>query len=240
MPLISIPNANVGFDTEWAMEQLDCFNSNLLWTGSDHLVWQMFRNPQRRWASSLVDTVDGLMRTRVPRNHRHNLGCFVDNAWERIFGKLNQHPDLDNLNNPVGIFEAVQPLLGDFLAVNDVKHYSFATKFLHWASHGRLPIVDSLARKSLFRLQKEFRQDGDWISESRIRKNARTDLREDYKNWLFLYSNMVEGLQEYKEQLLERDRTVQEDAIGGQNECFIIAHNSLVRVLDKVFWIDGA
>ena len=48
------------------------------------------------------------------------------------------------------------------------------------------------------------------------------------------------GLREYKEQLLERDRIVQEDAIGGQNECFIIAHNSLVRVLDKVFWIDGA
>lgn len=241
--VITVEHANISFDLNWAKRQLDHFNSNLFWIAADRMAWNLFHKPCRTWAQWLVVGVDSLMRTRVPDADRITLSEDIREMWQCVRRMANTIGRHDLRENPQAVFDRVKPLFESLLTGqgNGRRHYSFASKFLHWASNGRLPIVDDLARKSIQSRQRAFRQaNPTWVNETRVLRDPRRDRADDYKRLLFFYSDILRGLKEHgkEESLLKRDRQKQSHTAQRRKE-FIIKTNTLVRVLDKVFWIDG-
>jgi len=106
--------------------------------------------------------------------------------------------------------------------------YSFATKFLHWTTRCHFPIMDSRARAAINRLQRSRGM------EPRVPQST-GDLpwQEEYPRWITFYSELIGSLAaDERERLLHADR----DSQPAPDPC----ENSLLRVLDKVFYTLGS
>jgi len=238
--VVDIPGANIQFDVDWGMQKLGDFNRNAFWVASDRMLRELFREPVRGQAKALVQAVDALMHTRVPEDARECLSEVITGTWEAIFA-LREEIEAQHLrDNPQGTWDRAAPILGRLLNIDGIdRHYSFATKFLHWASCGRLPIVDSRARRSIRGQQQAYRQAGHpWRDDTRLLREAGVDRCEDYKKWVFFYSRLLQGLAEHEAGLREQDLHTQLEAVqDGEN--LVLGDNTLLRVLDKIFWIAG-
>jgi len=239
---IAIPNANIEFDCHWAFGRLSEFNSNLFWVGADRLAWEMFREPQQPWASALVMGVDSLLNTRVPKADRDCISAAVTENWERIFGLAGEIGPGDLGQHPQETFNTVEPILRVLLEVPEATraHYSFATKFLHWASRGLLPIVDGQARQAIRDQQQAWVAQGHaLVAEAHILADP-VPYPRDYRRWVFFYSHVLRALDDHEcgDQLRHSDHDDQLALVGERYELAIEA-NTLVRILDKIFWIGG-
>lgn len=110
------------------------------------------------------------------------------------------------------------------------QHYSFATKFLHWATQQRLPIMDSRARRSVSRFQAAHNVH----REERVRSSRPDDYIGDYERWILFYSDLIASLTEADREALLAADSSSLPAPGNPRP------NSLLRVLDKVFYVWGA
>lgn len=102
--------------------------------------------------------------------------------------------------------------------------YSFASKFLHWTTRRHFPIVDSRARGAISVLQRRH-------GLRPLIPKATGDLPwpEDYPRWIAFYSDLIRSLAPgARKRLLDVDRDSQPEQDRQEN--------SLLRVLDKVFY----
>lgn len=103
--------------------------------------------------------------------------------------------------------------------------YSFATKYLHWTTRCHFPIMDSRARLAICRLTQGH---GDWPCIDKESPGP-----EDYPLWIEFYSRLLRSLDpQEREDLLAIDYDTQP---RGEH-----CENSLLRVLDKVFYWWGS
>jgi len=110
------------------------------------------------------------------------------------------------------------------------QNYSFATKFFHWCTRAHFPIVDSRARKRINGLQ----------AAAGVRPRVRSDTAammgltyvKEYERWIGFYSDLISGLSHAgRETLIRADHDSQAPAHR--------ISNSLLRVLDKAFYVQG-
>jgi len=135
-------------------------------------------------------------------------------------------------HSPAKVVEASRLAMPIALGLTDANGsggpYSFATKFLHWTMRCHFPIMDSRARTAINRLQQARG------IEPRVPQNT-GDLpwQEDYPRWITFYSQLIGALAPPdRERLLRADRDSQPEP----DPC----ENSLLRVLDKVFYSLGS
>ena len=233
---IPIPLANITFDPNAAAQNIEHFNTNVDYVAGDSLARRIFADSQQNRSEGMVVAINSLMKTNVTQRDQFLIAQQARDHWVEIFGGLERLP-VDALeHNPREVCRAAEPILSILVEVHgrDRRNYSFATKFLHWGSRGRLPIIDTKARKFIRALQQH--PPGDVNEESLIAHNwESTGFQEDYKRWVNFYSRLMEGLPlQVKECLIETDWQVQHD-----NFPELALRNSLVRVLDKYFWIGG-
>ena len=215
-------------------------------------------------ASSTLLTADSLLRQHFPtisasldHSTMAERVVLLDALWatrlfmesgstERIIGSLITHaaeiervllalPSNALENDPHLVVAAAQRLLPVILHLTaddgskPRQNYSFATKFFHWVTRHHFPIVDSKARKCISEIQAYHN------ASNRVRKYPPyTDLSylEEYPRWILFYSDLIAGLTlDVKERLLTAD--------GESQPTSRRAQNSLLRILDKVFYIQG-
>ncbi len=210
------------------------FNENAETMAAECLVRRHFANPGREQTSvaERVVLIDKLWATQMFRKPGHVLKVIkcLERNEQQIVDECSKLPldvierDPDRL---VRVAERAMPIaLGKDSDQTDLKlyqPYSFATKYLHWISGGRFPIVDSYARQAVNLLQRRHkRQPRVWAGQG--------EWTSDYPRWIRFYG----------EQLLPtldpatRNRLIEAD-IHSQ-ACANQIRNTLLRVLDKVFY----
>jgi hypothetical protein len=111
------------------------------------------------------------------------------------------------------------------------QHYSFATKVFHWHAREHLPIVDSRARRAINALQRSCGLRRGIVLSSTAEMGGRTYV-EEYGRWIAFYSQLLGALtRDDRKRLLIADRDSLPPAFT--------LENSVLRVLDKVFWYRG-
>lgn len=127
------------------------------------------------------------------------------------------------------VYEVSAAVLETFLGATTKAHYSFATKLLHWHAREHLPIMDSNARKAIRDLGRRSELPPDLIPLS---APARDQYCRDYGAWIRFYAELIKALRPK-----DRDALVSADTQSQPRE-FAVG-NSLLRVLDKVFFLRG-
>jgi hypothetical protein len=110
------------------------------------------------------------------------------------------------------------------------ENYSFATKFFHWSTRHHFPIVDSRARGAINAMQCEHEvRPCIWKSAVGIPKGKYI---EEYKRWIQFYSDLIRSISaEDRKRLIEADVSSQLSKSPTKN--------TLLRILDKVFYYKG-
>ena len=108
------------------------------------------------------------------------------------------------------------------------ENYSFATKYFHWYARNQLPIVDSMARIAINKLQADNGVSKDDLIVPYPDEN-------DYSKWIRFYSSVIGNISKAdREELINFDRTIQEDT-----DSRLCITNTLLRILDKYFYFEG-
>lgn len=241
--LIQIPRANIDFDVGKAICRIQDFNSSIFMIAGERMFQQMFHNPQQEWARKLVYAINWWWSTHTPGGHQEVLSVTLSECWADISGSVATLSVDELSKNPDNVFSTVRPILKQLLECVDHKHYSFASKFLHWASRGCLPMVDSRARKSINLRQRH------WLGQEGHRKTEDTyvtasridDIYQDYKKWLRFYAALLTELEAAGAvpKLCDADLNSQQKTAGLDRAELIVESNTAVRILDKVFWIEA-
>ena len=210
------------------------WNRDPLYPATDHIVGKLFapyRTMDEETAATGLRLLDLLWNTQLrfdPGAEESLCRAYVlnlpllDESFRLLRGmKLEREPEK--------VREIAEPLLGIFLQAGEKGHYSFATKVLHWHARGRLPIMDSQARKAVRDLMQQCELPRRLILASAV---TREQCAGDYGRWIRFYANLIKSLRaEDRQALIAADR-------GSQPSRFRIS-NSLLRVLDKVFFLRG-
>ena len=110
------------------------------------------------------------------------------------------------------------------------QNYSFASKFFHWATRVHFPIVDKWARARINEIQRE--RAVKQIVRSSTAAMAGLTYIDEYSRWIWFYSDLINDLPQS-----DRHRFLREDC-DSQPPTYRIK-NSLLRILDKVFYVQG-
>jgi len=222
-----------------AVKCIESFNRDYIYAATDSLTARHFRSYQvlpTDEAAYAVALIDGLWATGLR---------YVPGAGEIMLRLYEKHKDvcqrkLEELkavrlaDDPERVFDLASSMLEAFVgeSVSGPKQYSFASKFFHWHAPQHLPIVDSNARRAIRALQEESS-----AYDNMIRKDtslARGTPIRDYWRWVLFYSDLIRELSERGQDrvLLEADRR----SLAGEFRL----ENTLLRVLDKVFYVRGS
>ena len=178
--------------------------------------------------------VNGLWGANVSPEHMHQI-------FEKLIGNLvsvnatiAQVRDFDYLNDDV------EPLLNAvprtfsvvYEAVPNHHPAVFAAKFFHWCAPRAFPIIDSNARRAI----REFQEINGWQEGQMLPpENGGALNPEHYKNLIRFYKKfIVEMVNEHNgdiEDLIQHDCVTQPAGF----QC----RNTILRVLDKYFWMKG-
>ena len=226
-------------DLTTAADAIRSVNADVTFLAAERLMHQHFQSvghalDPNRVAERLV-LLDGLWSTqlfrergaasRIVRNLEANANRMIDRVCGLPANALQE--------NPEQVVQAARELLPIILDApgDHGKHkqfYSFASKFLHWTSRKHFPIMDSLARVAISRLQRLHGFQNRIASEM-----GDLDKLDDYQRWIEFYSGLIRSLtSEQREHLLTIDRESQRPSYRCQN--------TLLRVLDKVFYMLGS
>jgi len=227
------------FDVDRACAELGYLNGQAVFAASDFLVAREFvpyepLPPGKAVCAMLI--LDGLWATqlfREPGGLERMLQLYGQHATScgDALRRLHQFTLEDH---PERVSEVAAELLGTLLvpAEGGRQHYSFAAKFFHWHAPQHLPIVDSRARRAINMLQKACSQHRGVVLASTAEMWGETYV-EEYGRWIAFYSSLIRALTKVdRERLLATDR----ESLPPD---FSIT-NSLLRVLDKVFWHRGS
>ena len=227
-----------------AEEAIRKFNGSQTLLASDRLMHLHFKSVVESFESKTIAErivlVDRVWATQLFRER---------GSADEIVTKLKKHSEMliervaelrkdalaENPEQVVTVAEEVFPVILRQVESNSQgrrsrQNYSFATKFFHWTTREHFPIVDRLARSRIHQIQK---QNG---VASTIRRNyysaAGLSPVKEYPLWIRFYSELIRMLSpSQRESLLSWDNESQSWETR--------VENSLLRVLDKVFYIQG-
>lgn len=220
----------VPFDS--ALEALVGFNNSPVFVGADSLIHQHFSSAAAALEPSTVAErvvlLDALWSTQMFREsgaHARVIASIRAHG-ERVLERVSMlgPAELEGAGPEPG--RAATELLPLFLGVDERgggrKHYSFASKFLHWLTRVHFPSVDSRVRTAVLALQRAHGGPGliptEWSSPE-----------QDYQLWIRLYRELLGSMTaEERARMLETD-------LGSQTGCRRY-QNSLLRIWDKVFY----
>ena len=233
-------------DMGGAIKDIQKFKKRKDWLASDHLVAQDFANLQESLrqgtAVERVVLLDALFGTnlstelaainRIADNLEENRDELEKRLGELGPNDLEEHPGL-----VIRAASQAIPLILERPEKTQKHHYSFATKFLHWSARVHFPVVDSKARTSVNRFQRSPKFASKVGNEDRVCASLPVVEKraEDYGKWARFYSNLLNNLSpDDKRRLAEEDERSQKNTGSG-----FFVKNSLLRILDKVFYMRG-
>ena len=244
---VQIEEAQVKIDLRDARENIAAFNKSAAYLAGDWLMHEFFGQfrdgRQKQPACVCAVLVDALWNTRVdaepgtkqrepyekPMNH---ICCDIEANGKRL-----RRLSLDLGREALLRFpERVAEVAGESLELVGIaegaarRNYSFATKFLHWLAPANFPVVDSRARKSINRL---LSGQGQNCPGSFVTGQARSCVVSDYRRWIWFYHHLVAAATDdgWGLRLVAHDYDSQAGGPVGQRQ------NTLLRVLDKHFWM---
>ena len=228
------------FDVPRACEELRALNRTSLFAAADYTVARQF-DPYRVLPPDEVLSafmlLDRTWATRLGLDH----GAVEElasryaasrNRYQACFRRLRrasieERPDLVHETATLLLETLLDPAGGGPVK----QHYSFASKVFHWHAREHLPIVDSRARHAINALQRECGVRQGRVLASTAEMPGETYAQE-YHRWVAFYSQLLRMLGPAdRQQLLAADR----ESLPSR---FRI-ENTLVRVLDKVFYYRG-
>jgi hypothetical protein len=225
----------VHFNVNQACEEIRHLN-DVLFAANDFLVAREFTPYEvipPGEAARAVLIVDGLWATQLFRDR----GA-LERMRERYERSLEDYrPVLQRLrgislaDNPCEVYREARILLQTLLEPTEPggrQHYSFASKLFHWHAPEHLPIVDSRARRAINILQKGSGQKRGIVFSSTFDETY----VEEYGRWIRFYSQLIRSLTPDDCQRLV---TTDCESLPIQFR----RTNSLLRVLDKVFYYRG-
>jgi len=229
-------------DVDRAIESIRNFNSGEPFLACDYSLKEYFRDDFKEIKpdslSILVVLVDGLWGTQLFRDPRvtEMMVSELKDHWPKVCKVLSDLGENDLKENPEKAYKAAREIFPIILNNNEghQQHYSFTTKFFHWCTNGHFPIVDSRTRQSINRLQREHGISRGLVLSSTAEMGNRTYL-DEYGRWVYFYSDLLRSLsKEDCEKLLAEDEKSQNET----NPSLTIK-NTLLRVLDKIFYQEG-
>ena len=137
------------------------------------------------------------------------------------------------------IFKIASDMLRTLLGASGRLNYSFATKLFHWHAPDHLPIVDSRAGKAIDDLRRKCGTDRERLKPDFSDANDASKIERrlsNYRLWIDFYSDLIRALKRRGDDrlLLDADR----ESLKSLAPEFYM-ENTLLRVLDKVFWHGG-
>ncbi|MCB9840499.1 MAG: hypothetical protein H6809_02465 [Phycisphaeraceae bacterium] len=210
-------------------------NASAEFRAAERLMHAQFHAPDSTDAESIAERVvllDRLWATQMFW-HRGLIDRVIDSLHihaPRLLDTIRALPPDALEDSPDLILDAARVAMPIALARTSPQEpggpYSFATKYLHWMTRLHFPIMDGRARLAINNLQ---RQSG---HKPRIPTSS-LDWFDDYPRWIAFYSDLTRSIaQSQREQLIEIDTESQ----PSPGRC----RNSLLRVLDKVFYTLGS
>ena len=184
--------------------------------------------------SERVAVLDGLWGTRLymESGSADQIAACIGKSGKNIAALISGLVPDALENSPEDVYGVAKKILPHILNHTEKcrENYSFATKFFHWCTRFHFPIVDSRARLAINALQTQLKV------RPRIRKStvAMGDLTyiEEYQRWIHFYSDLIAGLTiDQRKMLVDADRDSQ-NSVDKMD-------NSLLRILDKVFYFKG-
>ncbi|MGC8552370.1 MAG: hypothetical protein ACP5O7_05830 [Phycisphaerae bacterium] len=226
-------SCNDVFDVTNAVYYINKMNADTISMAEDRIVMRCFNGPltDLRNAESVADrivAVDRLWRTNLSMDTgavvkiAENIVQYADVLIE-LLGNL-EADDLEK--RPSQIIQTAERVMPIILDASSRKHYSFATKFFHWCTRVHFPIVDSYARTQIRIMQSKIK-----VPRERLIPSA--SHCGDYSKWVEFYSYLIKNLGHDKRELLFKA-----DYRSQPGDCKI--SNSLLRILDKVFYMRGS
>jgi len=220
-----------------AKEAIKEFNSEYETMVSDYLVYQHFLKIKHTFDPEIVGAgailLDKLWNTNIQYSGDMKKICrALGEKCSFIEGELKKLNENDLKDHPEKIMDVASKVFPVILNGKKKRHYSFTTKFFHWCSPQHFPMVDLKARKAIRSFQKE-----QLIAKQNLIRNQESfddcdDCLDDYEDWVYFYSNLLRGISEDDEELLKQaDRKSKYPGL--------VVQHSLLRILDKVFWIWG-
>jgi len=247
---VRVQNANVCFDVARAKKNIAAFNKSAAYLAGDWLMHEFFghlRDGRKNQPASVCAVlVNALWKTQVDREKGAAMKSPSEKPLTRVCCHLEQCiGDLRGLarrlgtnalvNYPDNVEDGACEALRLIFEVPNVqrKNYSFTTKFLHWLSPTNFPIVDSRARNNINELLRSHRRD---CRRAYIPSGGCGTVEEDYKRWIWFYHYLLTaGMEQgWGEKLVEHD------FISQSGDPIKAIRNTLLRVLDKHFWMAGS
>jgi hypothetical protein len=239
---MTIDAKRYALDLDAACRSIRQMNSSTTMLATDRVLAGMFASAadltRPGAVAERVAVLDGLWGTRL----------FMESgAADRIVASLERNaaslvatlsalgPD-DLELEPERVIEAAQvamPTILNHTVDGDVRfreNYSFATKFFHWCTRVHFPIVDSRARRKINSMQ----------VAAGVRPRIRSDTAamnglmylKEYERWIVFYAEVIAGLA-----VPERAQLCRTDYDSQPTDCRV--KHSLLRILDKVFYVQG-
>jgi len=227
------------FGVAAACEDIRRFNKSVTYPASDYLVGNAFAPyealPRGQSLCGMI-LVNSLWNTSLrwhpddcevlSEEYEHHREELYQQTLERIRPlRLHEEPDR--------VWELGAAMLRPLLESDRVKtrHYSFATKFLHWHAPRHLPIMDSRTRKAIHSLQEEWGETEGLIRSDLANVPAESYVKE-YRDWVRFYGRLLRCLTPD-----DRERLKATDADSLPKPFH--RDDTLLRILDKVFYIRG-
>jgi len=218
-----------------AIEVIKEFNNSVTISAPELLIWNLFRddfNFKRERAACAVVLLDGLWKTQLFR-HEEDFDRITNNIAEcsrKIVANLAQLKKDDLKDYPEKVYRIAKEVFPIVLGrPSQRQNYSFTSKFFHWCAREHFPIMDNNARKAINRFQKRHNLKRGILVPSSVTDSTYI---EDYKRWIYFYSALLNSLSPAQSQaLLNADHA---------SQCHDLrVSNTLLRVLDKVFYFVG-
>jgi len=225
-------------DLDRASRAITSFNASPCMQAAEHLIARSFCTPERALSPHSVHAnvalLDSLWRTQLFREPGSddriaiNLASRSDALLMSLAVLL---PD-DLLENPDRVYDIARVVLPAILNCAGEsgqvyrQNYSFATKIFHWCTRHHFPIVDSRVRRSINTIQRQHLAPNHVYRDTTAMTLSYID---EYERWIIFYSDCIRSLG-----MMERERLVQVDC-DSQLPHYRV-RNSLLRVLDKVFY----
>jgi len=226
------------FDVQAAKKAICRFNRAPSFVATDCVLDKFFPIKGRPTHASeiavYVVLIDGLWATQLYRDKGAAdkiAKALVDN-WPSLAREPRRLKPDDLERRPQQVYQAAKPLLDVVFnrTRTRTKHYSFATKFLHWMTRVHFPPVDRNARIAINWFQ------GQQACPRALRINKCQPHADgyvaEYEKWIIFYYDLLNSIDRTDRKiLLDVDRSSQPDQVR--------VGNSILRVLDKVFFILG-
>ncbi|PKL47791.1 MAG: hypothetical protein CVV39_05295 [Planctomycetes bacterium HGW-Planctomycetes-1] len=217
------------------------FNSNPVNLAADYSIAKQFGhilNGEICHLPGAIVLLDGFFQTGLRFQGYDSIHEIYDNLQQQW---VNVQASLGNLQQlPMAIQEQDERirLLGLIPELvrgrRRVWPYSFATKFFHWCAREHFPIMDSKSRVAIhnFQITKNVRRRDLLINKGKPKGQG--ECIEEYKKWINFYNRFfIDNAEDTLEQIEQCD----EEA---QNGSPFHIQNTLLRVLDKYFYIKGS